>query len=422
MAEPNKSDPNAPDPASRTLGRRLLTFVGSVAAALVVIGLAGVATVALYARGAAEADVAGRDPLPVETATVRLQDGYRIARAYVGRVEPARTTRLAFERSGLVTAMEIEEGDRVRRGQPLAALDRASLEAERERLLADRRQFEARLELAQRTSRRQGSLANRGFSSDQRADEAKFEADALRAQIAGVAARIKALEIDLAKSRIEAPFDGVIALRLIDEGAVVAPGAAVAVLQEVARPQLRIGLPPETAARLRVGGAFPAVSGGRRFSARLLSVAPDVDPAVRTVTALFALETAQDGAPPPPMGDVARVLIEQTIPTKGVWAPLLALREAREGLWSVYTLRPTDEPSIWTVGLESVRIVAVEGDRAFVEGTLQDGARIVVAGLNRIARGQRVALAEAGQAAPARSAPDATGRPVSAGSTQESVQ
>ena len=58
-----------------------------------------------------------------------------------------------------------------------------------------------------------------------------------------VKAQIASIDIDIAKSKITAPFDGIVSSRLIDEGAVVAAGTPLLTVLEADRRQARIGLP-----------------------------------------------------------------------------------------------------------------------------------------------------------------------------------
>lgn len=391
-------------------GARLRWAVGATLALGLIVGGGAAAVMGVYARASAEDPRAPTPPLPVRAADVVVSPFYEVTSRHAGRIEPARETRLAFERGGLLTSIAVEEGARVSAGVVVAALDTELLDAALDRQRAELRRLEARLDLAERTSARQGALADRGFSSNQRFDEARFEAQALAAEIDAVNAQIRATEIDLKKSRLRAPFAGVVGARMVDEGAVVSAGQGVAMLQEIARPQARIGAPPDVAERLAAalaapGGAARAYvieAAGRRFRARLAAVRPDLDPSARTVTALFDLLADEDGrGETPAMGEVARLELKTRIDAPGAWIPLSALQEGVDGLWTVNTLRPAlsedgaTAPGERIVGREAVEVVHVEGGRAFVRGSLRDGDTIIAAGVNRVAPGQRVSIAPA---------------------------
>lgn len=376
-------------------------------AALVAGGVfAGAATAlqGLYARAEALQGPPQRPPLPVEAQRISLASSYAVTDRFAGRIETARETELAFERTGLVLDVAIDEGDRVAKDAVIARIDARSLEAQRDRLKADKSRIETELELAERTRSRQEDLSNKGFASEQRFDEAQANETALKAQIASMEAQIRQLEIDVEKSVLTAPFDGLIAERALDPGAVSQPGLAVARLLETGAPRARIGLPPDRAAELVIGQRYPLELGGAVVEGRLMALRPDLSPSTRTVAALFDLSGVVDlgaGAGPATatmalQGQIVRLARERDVTARGAWLPLSAMQESVKGLWSVYVLTP--EPgafgdgadSAWRVGQEAVTPIHVSGQRVYVGGTLRDGASVILSGVNRVARGQLV--------------------------------
>jgi len=359
-------------------------------AVLIALGLvAGTAVlVGLLHGAAADATAPGpvRDALPVATLTVQREAGYAVEQRFVGRLEPARQTRLAFERAGLVAAVLVEEGDRVAAGQVVARLDDALLRADLDRMEAQRRQAAADLDLARRTLDRQRALAGNGHAAAQRFDEADSTARAAEARLAEVEAGIRAIRIDLEKSALTAPFAGTVGARLIDEGAVVAPGTAVADLLESDRPVARVGIAPDAAAALETSPAQRLVVRGRTVPATLTALRPDLSTATRTVTALFDLPAPV----PATFGETVELRLEQRVEDPGLWVPLAALVEGRRGLWNVFAV--VDGPDGPTIAREGVEVLHVADGRAFVRGNLADGARIVADGPHRVVPGQPVAV------------------------------
>ncbi|MEO0720224.1 MAG: efflux RND transporter periplasmic adaptor subunit, partial [Pseudomonadota bacterium] len=223
-------------------------IVATVVAGSVVAGVA-----ALNAQAALDDQPVQRPLLTVDAATLQMVASYQASQRFIGRIEPARETQVAFELSGIVREMRFDEGDRVRSNDVVAILDTDALSIDRARLMAERSALEADLALAEATTLRREALQGRGFESGQSFDEARFSADAVRAQIAGVDARLNRIALDIEKSSLRAPFDGVVSVRSIDEGAVVGAGASVLTLQETTRPQARIGVPVEVAQMLELG-------------------------------------------------------------------------------------------------------------------------------------------------------------------------
>lgn len=373
---------DAPPPRGRL--RRILGVAASLMVAAVILGVMAAGVTGLHLRANAVPAVAPQPPIAVAATEITIEPRYEIAERFAGRLEAARSTALAFERGGLVLEVLVDEGEVVAAGEVVARLDTEILQARREGLVASRRQVAAQRELAVRTSDRRDKLSQKGFSSIQRFDEAKYEASALAAQIDSITAEIKALDIDIAKSELKAPFAGTIGARHIDEGAVIAAGTEILSLLETPRMQARIGLPPETAARLEVGAAFALRARGRDFEGRLIALRPDLDTGTRTVEALFALshpETLHSG-------DLVELSLPRAVEARGAWLPLAALKEGEKGLWSVFTL--IDDRGGPLVAREAVEILHIADDRAFVRGTFRPGTVVVTKGTNRVAPGQLV--------------------------------
>lgn len=381
-------DPTRGPDQSRSLARRLLGGLRFLGGAAIFAGLAGLGIMALHLRASAEAPRAVVEPVHVETVRARFEDGYARVVIYTGRLEAARQTALAFERSGLVMAVAKDEGQLVRQGEVVARLDTAQLQAARRQLEARGRELDAQRNLASLTLGRQSRLKLQGWSPEQRFDEAEATVAQLTAAIEQVGAQIASLDIDLAKSELKAPFDGRIAARTIDEGAVVAAGTQVLTLLETGRRQARIGVPPDVAERLAAQQSLRIDVQGHKLTARLAARRPDLETGTRTVTVLLDIDA---GAADAALGELASLSIDATVPERGAWLPLTALKEGRRGLWSVLVADRTASGA--TVRAEAVEVLHAEDARAFVRGTFRDGDAIISHGTDRVVAGQRIALA-----------------------------
>jgi RND family efflux transporter MFP subunit len=344
------------------------------------------------AAGCGSADTTVAAPaaaLPVETARIDASDTYTVSSRHVGQVRARREADLGFTRSDRLAEVLAEEGDQVEQGQALARLDTALLEAQRTEWLAQRREVQARLDLARLTLERRKELAGKDSISTQRYDEARFEAIALEARLASIEAGLERVDIDIADSTLEAPFAGAIIRRSADEGAILAPGAPVVSLVESTAMEVRVGVPSELAGRLAVGDVHTVEIAGKRYPAPIGAILEDVDADTRTVMVILPIAQPPEG-PTLRHGELARLVIDEERAAEGYWLPITALTESRRGLWSAYSLAPSDQADVFVVARHELMLIHVESDRAFVRGTLSDGDEIVVTGLQRIAPGQRV--------------------------------
>jgi len=348
------------------------------------------------------------DLLPARAWPVRLEDGYAVEERYAGRVVGRRRSDLGFERRGLLIEVTVDEGERVAAGQLLARLDQRLLEARQRELQArlthtraSRREIEARLGLANVTVERLERQLRDDNVSRQSYDEARFEAQALAAQLAGaeaaieqVQAALEVLAVELDQSRLRAPFAGSITARFADEGTAMEVGAPVLQLIEDQALEVKVGVPVRAVPGLEPGTRYPIQIEGRDYQAELRTLLAKIDPQTRTVTAIFRLD-AQAGTVR--AGELARLKLTQHIDMPGFWLPLTALTESRRGLWSAYALTPADTAqadNVMRLDRRELQLLHSETDRAFVRGTLRDGERVVASGVHRLVPGQPVRVVE----------------------------
>lgn len=376
-----------PTPTTTPAVRRLPPLVaGGLGLGILGLMALGIGGFHFRAALAAAADARTAEPLPVETIQVTRAPGYDVVDRFAGRLEPARETSLAFEQSGLVIAVAVDEGARIAKDEVIARLDTDLLEARRGELNGQKAEVTANLRLAELTFGRQQTLRADGHISEQRLDEARLGVSALRGTLAQIDASLSATAIDIAKSEIRAPFAGTIAERFVDEGAVVSAGAPIVRLLESGIVRARIGVSPEAAAILAVGAPVRIRALGADAPGTIETLRSDLSASTRTVTTLVRL----DGPIAVPFGDTVELAVPRTVSTPGFWVPIAALIEGRRGLWTVFVAEPDGDGH--RIRRESVELIQVSEDRAFVQGTLTDGQRVVASGPHRVIPGQPVAV------------------------------
>jgi RND family efflux transporter MFP subunit len=281
----------------------------------------------------------------------------------IGRLERADEATLAFLAAGVIERIEVDIGDRVRRGQLLARLTPTALEA-------SVAQAEATLAQARRDVERAQSLRERALVPQQQLDDARTRADV-------AAAALKQSRFVARYGRIVAEADGVVLARLAEPGEVVAAGTPVLKLsgqgagwrvrtQVADRDGLR--LKPGDAARVRLdalGGEWPAVVErvGGEVDARSGGIAVDLALAPREGAAAEALKS----------GLIARAWIEAAA-TVGLAVPTSALVAVDEGRGRIFVAiegrAVLRELTLGEVGVAEVQVL--EGlaptDRVVVEG------------------------------------------------------
>ncbi len=377
----------------------LVRPVASLAVVVVCIGAVVGFGAAVHRTGQEIRDDA--PPLVVTADRVVLQKGYRVQRSFVGRVEARQQSMMGFEIGGLVTSVAVEEGDAVDAGTVIASLDTARLEARLLELEAAREIANANRTLAELTFDRTHASARQNAVSLQELDNARQALAAASAAERQAEAIVNSIRVDIEKSVIRAPFDAVIAERLVDAGKVVDAGEPIAMLFERSGPQVRLGVGGNFATEFIEGTSVELLVSDRSVSGRVLRVLPTRDGVSRDVAVLvrldvslgLSLDLSHDNLR---QGDLARYAMEVPVVADGFWVPIGALAESERGLWSLYRIVGEPDPNHPSNGLVvtrvEVEVLHAETDRAFVRGPLTEGDWFVADGLHRITPGMRVRL------------------------------
>ena len=210
------------------------------------------------------------DPPPLRVRVKRMRArSHAVAITVRGRSEAGRRVDLRAETDGRIVEIGAARGDEVRKDGVIARL------ADEGRL-AKVAEYRARLRQRQIHYEATAALADRGLSSKEALATAKADIDAARAAVAQV-------EVEIARTRLRAPFDGLLLEGHADVGDYLKKGDRFGRIIDL-DPILFVGSVTErSVARLRAG--LPAVArslGGGRVRGTLRYIAPSADPATRT--------------------------------------------------------------------------------------------------------------------------------------------
>ena len=149
--------------------------------------------------------------------------------ALYGNVD-MREVQSAFEDSGRLMTVRVQEGDAVQRGQVLAELDPVRFRDTARRARAEVAAAQAALDNAEATARRQAALAHKQFAPRQSLDNAEAALRTARANLDRARAELALAEKALSDTVLTAPEAGVVQNRILEPGDMASPQAPVLTL------------------------------------------------------------------------------------------------------------------------------------------------------------------------------------------------
>ena len=245
--------------------------------AIIVIGLAGMAIHTFMPRENKElAQAPGKPKTSNRSRTLNvigevikessISDGSNIT----GLLLPDEEVSLSFETSGKITAINFTEGTSIKKGELLAKVNDAQLQAQL-------RKLEVQLKLAEDRVYRQNALLEREAVSKEAYEQVQTDLAMLKAEIDMVKANI-------AYTELRAPFDGIIGLRQVSEGAYVTPSTIVATLTKISPLKIEFAVAERYAGILKNGANLTFKVDGhiKPLSAKVYAMESHVDPTNHT--------------------------------------------------------------------------------------------------------------------------------------------
>jgi multidrug efflux system membrane fusion protein len=200
--------------------------------------------------------------------------------AFAGEIRARHETPLAFRVGGKVAKRLVDVGDRVVAGQPLAELDAQDLRLSRDAAQAQLTAAEADARLAAAEFERIDVMFQRQLVSRSLFDARKNGVEAANSRVAQARAQLDVAGNQAAYGVLRANASGVIAVRNIEAGQVVAAGQTAFGIAEDGEREVAIALPEADVARFKDGQRVPGT---------IREIAPAADPQARTYATRVAL-------------------------------------------------------------------------------------------------------------------------------------
>jgi membrane fusion protein (multidrug efflux system) len=318
----------------------------------------------------------GPPPESVGTAKA-VEQAWQGTLSAVGSVSAQKGVTVANEVPGVVTAIRFESGAVVKAGQVLVELDSSVERAQLASALAQR-------DLARTNAGRSRALVEKSALS-------RSQLDGDEAALKSSTAEVGALEAQIERKTVRAPFAGRLGIRAVNLGQYLNPGTAVTVLQSVDHGYVDFTLPQQRIADVAVG--MPVKVGADGIAAAVDGTIAAIDPTVDATTRTIKLR-ATVKAPELRPGMFVNVTVVLPNAANRVIVPATALVHASYGD-SVFVVEDGR-----TARQQFVRAGETRGDYVAILDGVKAGQEVVTAGAFKLRNGAPVAVHNEVQPAP----------------------
>lgn len=310
-----------------------------------------------------QAAAVATEELPIVTVDVAHRIDVPQNKVYTANVEAENINNIAPATPNRIKSINVEVGDRVRKGQVLVELDKANID-----------QLRINLEQIEREYNRAVQLLQIGAGTQQAVDQLKAQLDAAKSQYDNL----------LENTVLRSPITGVVTARNYDPGDMTGSLPVLTVGQLAPVVKVMINVSENDLATLRQGqpvdvtfDAYP----GETFSGKVQRIYPTVDTATRTFEVEVRIANASEKLKP---GMFARVSIDLGTQQNVVVPDRAVVKQTGSGNKYVYVLKGN------TVSYNRVDLGQRLDNAYELLSGIEDGDTVVITGQTRLADGVKV--------------------------------
>ena len=304
----------------------------------------------------------------------------------VGSLENVMDPKIAAEVAGRVTRVLAFTGKKVKQGELLAEIDAQDFEIQSRGDTAEIKRLQALLANQERIVERQQKLVGQGFITQNAADDAIAQRNALREQLNTAKARSDATGRSVTKARVVAPIDGEIESQVVASGDYVKVGDPLFTVVGMQRMRAHLLFPESASNRIRPGLKVqlesPAAP-GRAIDSTIDEIKPTVNAGNRALDAIVRFES-RDNAYRGGGSVNARVVLqtkpdalmvpEESVVLRPAGKVVYVVKDGRVAQRTVETGLKQDGMQEVLKGLSPGELIATDG-----AGFLSDGAAVTLA-------------------------------------------
>ncbi|MFZ3072527.1 MAG: efflux RND transporter periplasmic adaptor subunit [Thermodesulfobacteriota bacterium] len=300
----------------------------------------------------------------------------------VGTLEPEEEVIVSSLVAAKVISVLKDEGGFVRDNDELLLLDSGEFSLKVEKSRADLSRARAELDFSENDFKRKTELLKEDLISKDEFENSLSRRDSAKASVSGIKAALNLAMLDLAHTRVSAPFSGRIAGRYVSVGSYVKEGDKLFRLMDVSRVKVSAEVPEGRVGEVKINQpvSIRVTSVDGEFSGDVYFISPDVDKNNRTFRIKARVKNEREALKP---GLFANIEVITGVLKDAYLVPENAVIKGQDGFF-VY---------VASNGAASVRKVSValrqDGRVAITEG-INEGDAVVVDGAQGLAEGAKL--------------------------------
>ncbi|MEO1207752.1 MAG: efflux RND transporter periplasmic adaptor subunit [Pseudomonadota bacterium] len=322
-------------------------------------------------------------------------------RRYPGVLEPTEITSLSFEVAGKLEEFNLQVGQRVKKNDVLAQLDSTQFKADVESKSASVADAKARLKQDEDRLQRFQKLVSTGAATRVSVDDAATDVRSRQATLTQAERALDNAQKDLTKTKLYAPFDGIINSVDAQSFQTIAVGSQITSVYQATEYEVSFSVNFAAVSRLVVG--TPAVVRlADDPSVKLRAVVSELGERADTVSSFPVVVQLKEVHPLIRAGMAVEVRLDFKLPTDaGFLIPVKAAitdRELDQDRGGPTEPKPIDlfvfDPDTSSVKRRTVTMAGIRENQFLVIDGLTPGERVASAGVTFLRDGMRVKLLE----------------------------
>jgi membrane fusion protein, multidrug efflux system len=348
-------------------------------------------------------------PVPVVAGVVQKRD-VPIYLDGIGTVQAFNTVTFHPQVSGILTQIDFQEGQDVKKGDLLAVIDPRPLQAQLDGAVAKKNQDVAQLNNAKVLLGRDSDLFKKGALDNQTYDTQRYLVDQLEATVKSDQAAIDNAQTQLSYTQITAPFDGRCGIRQVDQGNYVTPASTLLALTQLkpisvvfTLPQQNLLIVNEASAKgpLKVS-ALDSTQKNSLDEGTLAVVDNQIDPTTGTIKLKATFPNPSLKLWP---GQFVNNRLLVSTRHDGLVVPASVIQRGPNGAYA-YVI--TEEK---TAQMRPVQVAQIDGGQALIDSGLKEGEQVVVDGQYKLQPDSPVQITTPNQPAKGKQLAQATESP-----------